>query len=82
MHGAFSPPVRRRHALFAARAGILSLRTIQSAPTTKIDEYVPATTPTKSVSVKSLIVLPPKKYSATTANKVVKLVLICLARVW
>ena len=41
-------------------------------PATKIEEYVPTTTPIIIAKTKSLIVVPPKKYKATRVNNVVK----------
>lgn len=47
----------------------------------KIDEYVPAITPTRRTKAKSFVDSPPIKYSATSAKKIVNEVLIDLPKV-
>ena len=43
---------------------------------TKIDEYVPVMMPIRRTKAKSFVVVPPRKYSATRARKIVRDVLI------
>ena len=50
-----------------------------SGEATKIDEYVPAITPTSSTNAKSRVDSPPRKYSDARAMKIVTDVLIDLA---
>ena len=48
----------------------------RSGDATKIDEYVPVMTPISRTNAKSLVVVPPIKYRATRARKIVNDVLI------
>ena len=48
----------------------------------KMDEYVPAITPTKRTKAKLRVASPPRKYSAIRAKKIVREVLIERPKVW